>query len=189
MLAKLNAYLGEDDILVADTGYMSAWSATVIDQKTAGRNTLRAAGSLGWAFPAGLGARLAVGDDRRVIVLTGDGGLGYHLADLETALRLGLRTTTVVMNNAAFGFSYDVQRYLHTQSERLPDATDFLDIDFGAVATAFGAYGETVRDPDQVAPALVRAEESGKPALINVVVSKNVTPPVGRYAAAGGRAI
>jgi thiamine pyrophosphate-dependent acetolactate synthase large subunit-like protein len=93
------------------------------------------------------------------------------------------------MNNAAFGFSYDVQRYLHPQSERLPDATDFLDIDFGAVATAFGAYGETVRDPDQVASALVRAEESGKPALINVVVSKNVTPPVGRYAAASGRTI
>ncbi len=189
VLAQLNAYLGEDDVLVADTGYMSAWSATVIDQKAAGRNTLRAAGSLGWAFPAGFGARLAVGDERRVVTLTGDGGLGYHLADLETALRLGLRTTTVVMNNSAFGFSFDVQRYLHSQSERLPDATDFLDIDFGAVATAFGAHGETVRDPDQVAPALARAEESGKPALINVVVSKNVTPPVGRYAAAGGRVI
>ena len=189
VLAQLNDYLGETDVLVADTGYMSAWSATVIDQKAAGRNTLRAAGSLGWAFPAGLGAKLAVGDDRRVVTLTGDGGLGYHLADLETALRLGLQTTTVVMNNAAFGFSYDVQRYLHSQSERLPDATDFLDIDFGAVATAFGAYGETVHDPAQVGAALVRAEESGKPALINYVVSKNVTPPVGRYAAAGGRTI
>ena len=71
----------------------------------------------------------------------------------------------------------------------MPEETDFLDIDFGAVATAFGAHGETVRDPEQVKPALARAEESAKPVLINVVVAKNVTPPVGRYAAAGGRTI
>ncbi|MDP6787012.1 MAG: thiamine pyrophosphate-binding protein [Rhodospirillales bacterium] len=189
VLAELNGEMRPDDVVVADTGYMAAWSGTILEQKAAGRGSLRAAGSLGWAFPAAIGAKLAAGDDRRVLCLSGDGGMGYHLADLETALRLGLQVTTVVMNNAAFGFSYDVQRYLHSQSERLPDATEFLDLDFAAIATAFGAHGETVVEPGELVPAMRRCEESGKAALINVKTSKEVTPPVGRYAAAGGRDI
>jgi acetolactate synthase I/II/III large subunit len=189
VLAELNDEMRPDDVVVADTGYMAAWSGTILEQKAAGRGSLRAAGSLGWAFPAAIGAKLAAGDDRRVVCLSGDGGMGYHLADLETALRLGLQVTTVVMNNAAFGFSYDVQRYLHTQSERLPAATEFLDLDFAAIAGAFGAHGETVVEPGELVPAMRRAEESGKAALINVKTSKEVTPPVGRYAAAGGREI
>src|SRR5262249_15953921 len=88
VLPLLNRYLRSDALVVADTGYMAAWATTVLSQSAAGRNTLRAAGSLGWAFPASFGAKLAVGSQRRVFCLTGDGGIGYHLADLETALRL-----------------------------------------------------------------------------------------------------
>lgn len=189
VLSVLNDLLAEDDVVVADTGYMAAWSGTLLDQKTPGRKTLRAAGSLGWAFPAALGAKLAVGPSCRVFCLMGDGGMGYHLADLETALRIDTPVVTIVMNNAAFGFSYDVQRYLHPQSERLPDATDFLDLDFASIARSFGAHGERVTDPDEFLPALRRAVDSGRPAIIDCAVSKNVTPPVGRYAAAAGRDI
>ena len=67
LMHLLNQYLGPDDLLVADTGYMAVWAVTVLQQKRAGRNTLRAAGSLGWAFPAAFGAKLAVGDKRRVV--------------------------------------------------------------------------------------------------------------------------
>jgi acetolactate synthase-1/2/3 large subunit len=189
VLSEINDHLRGDDILVADTGYMTAWSGTLIEHKAPGRISLRAAGSLGWAFPAGFGAKLAAGAARRVFTLIGDGGMGYHLADLETALRLHIPVTTIVLNNAAFGFSYDVQRYLHPSNQRLPDATDFLDMDFAAIARSFGAHGETVRAPGELAAALRRAEESGLPALIDVKTTKEVTPPVGRYAAAGGRTI
>ncbi|MDP6804582.1 MAG: thiamine pyrophosphate-dependent enzyme [Rhodospirillales bacterium] len=188
-MAELDRRFVDDDVLVADTGYMAAWSGTLIEQKTPGRNMLRAAGSLGWAFPAALGAKLAVGEGRRVTCMVGDGGLGYHLTDMETALRLDLPVTTVVMNNAAFAFSYDVQRYLHDQSERLLAATDSLDLDFAAIARAFGAFGERVTDIADLGPALDRARDAGRPALIDVAVSKDATPPVGRYAAAGGREV
>ncbi len=188
-LTALDAFVSADHVLVADTGYAAAWAGTVVEQKCAGRGSLRAAGSLGWAFPAAFGAKLAVKESKRVISLVGDGGMGYHLADLETALRLNIATTTVIFNNAAFGFSYDVQRYLHSSNDRLPDATDFLDLDFAAIARAFGAHGERVEDPAELIPALRRAEESGKPAIVDVATSKEVTPPVGRYAAAGGREI
>ena len=183
----LDQYMSGDDLLVADTGYMAAWAVTVLQQKTPGRNTLRAAGSLGWAFPAAFGAKLAAGPSRRVFGLTGDGGLGYHLPDLETALRLKLPVVQIVMNNCSLAFEYHVQKYVH--KEMCPEASEFLDVPFGDVARAFGAHGERVTSAEEFIPALRRAEESGKPAIVDVVVSRELPPPVTRYEAAGLRKI
>jgi acetolactate synthase-1/2/3 large subunit len=187
VMRLLDQHLGADDILVADTGYMAVWATTVLQQKKAGRKILRAAGSLGWAFPAAFGAKLAVGPGRRVFGLTGDGGIGYHLADLETALRLNLPAIQIVMNNCSLAFEYHVQKYVH--EEMCPEASEFLDVPFADVARAFGAYGERVTATDRFIPALRRAEESGKPAIIDVAVSRELPPPVTRYAAAGLRKI
>ena len=187
VLAVLNEHLGGDDVIVADTGYMAVWTATLLDQKEAGRNTLRAAGSLGWAFPATFGAKLAAGASRRVFGLTGDGGIGYHLADLETARRLGTPAVQMVMNNGALAFEYHVQKYVH--GEMCPAATEFIDIDYAEVARAFGCYGERVTEPGEFAPALRRAEESGLPAVLDLVVSREAIPPVTRYEAAGLRKV
>jgi acetolactate synthase I/II/III large subunit len=187
VMRLLDQHLGLDDLLVADTGYMAAWAVTVLQQKQPGRNTLRAAGSLGWAFPATFGAKLAAGGKRRVFGLTGDGGAGYHLADLETALRLKIPATVIILNNCSLAFEYHVQKYVHR--EMCPEASEFLDVPFGDVARAFGAYGERVTAADQLIPALRRAEESGKPAIIDVTVSRELPPPVTRYEAAGLRKI
>jgi acetolactate synthase I/II/III large subunit len=187
LMRLLNQHLGADDMVVADTGYMAAWAVTVLQQKQAGRNILRAAGSLGWAFPAAFGVKLAVGNKRRVFGLTGDGGLGYHIGDLETALRIKTPAIQIVLNNASLAFEYHVQKYVH--EEMCPEASEFLDVPFGDVARAFGAYGERVTSPDQFIPALRKAEESGKPAIIDVVVSREIPPPVTRYEAAGLRKV
>jgi acetolactate synthase-1/2/3 large subunit len=187
MMRLLDQHLGEDDVLVADTGYMAAWAVTVLQQKQPGRNTLRAAGSLGWAFPATFGAKLATGGKRRVFGLTGDGGAGYHLGDLETALRLKIPATVIVLNNCSLAFEYHVQKYVH--GELCPEASEFLDVPFADVARVFGAYGERVTAADQLISALRRAEESGKAAIIDVVVSRELPPPVTRYEAAGLRKI
>ena len=187
IMRLIDQHVGGDDLLVADTGYMAAWAVTVLQQKSAGRNTLRAAGSLGWAFPAAFGAKLAVGPKRRVFALTGDGGLGYHLPDLETALRIKTPTITIVMNNCSLAFEYHVQKYVH--QEMCAEASEFLDVNFADVAKAFGAYGERVTSADQFIPALRRAEESGKPAIVEAVVSRELPPPVTRYESAGLRKI
>jgi acetolactate synthase-1/2/3 large subunit len=183
----LNQHIGPDDLLVADTGYMAAWAVTVLQQKRAGRNTLRAAGSLGWAFPGAFGAKLAVGSKRRVFCLTGDGGIGYHLADFETALRLKIPVTTIVLNNCSLAFEYHVQKYVH--EEMCPEASEFIDVPFADVARAFGGFGERVNSAEQFIPALRRAEESGKPAIIDVVVSRELPPPVTRYESVGLRKV
>ena len=98
-LAKeLNEVLPKDAILVADTGYAALWSGTLIYLRHPGQRYIRAAGSLGWSFPASLGAKCAA-PDRPVICFCGDGGFYYHLPELETARRRGIKTVTVVNNN------------------------------------------------------------------------------------------
>jgi len=187
VMRLIDQHVGPDDMVVADTGYMAAWAVTVLQQKKAGRNTLRAAGSLGWAFPAAFGAKLAVGAKRRVFGLNGDGGAGYHISDLETALRLKIPVIHIVMNNCSLAFEYHVQKYVH--KEMCPEASEFLDVQFADVARAFGAHGERVTTPEEFIPALRRAEESGKVAIVEVAVSREVPPPVTRYEAAGLRKV
>ncbi len=187
ILRLLDQHVGGDDLLVADTGYMAAWAVTLLQQKKPGRNTLRAAGSLGWAFPGAFGAKLAVGAKRRVFGLNGDGGIGYHLTELETALRLKIPVVQIVLNNCSLAFEYHVQKYVH--EEMCPEASEFLDVNFADVARAFGAHGERVTSPEQFLPALRRAEESGKPAIVDVAVSRELPPPVTRYEAAGLRKV
>ncbi|MBZ5699867.1 MAG: thiamine pyrophosphate-binding protein [Acidobacteriia bacterium] len=187
LMHLIDQYVVGDDLIVADTGYMAAWAVTVLQQKEPGRNTLRAAGSLGWAFPAAFGAKLAVGSKRRVFGLTGDGGLGYHIGDLETALRLKIPVVQIVLNNSSLAFEYHVQKYVN--KEMCPEASEFLDVSYSDVARAYGCHGERVTAPEQFIPALRRAEESGKPAIIDVVVSRELPPPVTRYEAAGLRKI
>ncbi|MEN8198020.1 MAG: thiamine pyrophosphate-binding protein, partial [Pseudomonadota bacterium] len=76
---ELTAALPEDAVLVSDTGYSAIWTATMVELTHPGQTYLRAAGSLGWAFPAALGVKCAA-PDRPVICFTGDGGFWYHLS-------------------------------------------------------------------------------------------------------------
>src|SRR5262249_15214030 len=80
LCAEVPRALPADGVLVADTGYSGIWTGTLIELNGAGQTYLRAAGSLGWAFPASLGAQCAAGD-RTVLCFTGDGGFYYHLAE------------------------------------------------------------------------------------------------------------
>ena len=111
--------LPEDAILVADTGYSGIWTGTVLELKHPGQTYLRAAGSLGWSLPAALGAK-AGAPDRPVVCFTGDGGLYYHVPELETARRRGLPIVVVVNNNSGFGQGVDNVRAIYGDTARQP---------------------------------------------------------------------
>src|SRR5499427_10620543 len=99
LCAEVTRALPSDGILVVDTGYSGIWTGTMIEINGAGQTYLRAAGSLGWSFPASLGAQCAA-PGRKVLCFTGDGGFYYHLAELETARRCAIPVTVVVNNNS-----------------------------------------------------------------------------------------
>ena len=86
---ELSKILPNNTLLVSDTGHSGIWSGTMIDLNNPQQEFIRAAGSLGWGFPAALGAIAAL-PKRPVLAFTGDGGIWYHLSEIETAVRLNL---------------------------------------------------------------------------------------------------
>ena len=148
---------------------------------------MRTAGSLGWGFPASLGAHSAINDRGRVICITGDGGIGYHVADIETAVRLGLPVIVLVLNNSTLAFEYHLQKYMY--KTEIPEVNDFSNVDYGAVAKAFGAYGEKVTRPGEAESALKRAFDSGKTAVIDFAIDRESYAPVVYYEPFVGRQV
>jgi acetolactate synthase-1/2/3 large subunit len=180
VMSELNRHVKGDDLVIGDTGNATRWAGALVDTKEAGRTYQRAAGSLGWAFPGGLGAKLAVGKKRRVFTVIGDGGIGYHIGDIETALRVDTPAITIVLNNASFaGYRKLLRVNMGREVELPPEVCTFQDTDFGNVAKAYGAFGERVESPDEFLPALRRAEESGKPAIIDVASTPDARAPGG----------
>jgi acetolactate synthase-1/2/3 large subunit len=177
LCAEVTRALPADGILVADTGYSGIWTGTMIDLNGAGQGYQRAAGSLGWAFPASLGAQCAAGP-RRVVCFTGDGGFYYHLAELETARRCNIPLTVIVNNNSGFGQNLTgVRRISGNRPGRGEELIRFGPTDFTAVAESFGVRGIRVEEPRQIAPALQQALAADQPVLIDVVTDLEPRAP------------
>lgn len=187
VIAAVRDALEPADILVADTGYMGAWTGALFEVTEAGRHYLRAAGSLGWAFPASIGASLAA-PDATVLCVSGDGGIGYHLMELETALRCGAPVVVVVLNNQSLAFEYHDQRWLF-DNRIVPQVNDFLDVNYADVAVAAGAGGIRVTQPEQLGPALAKAISAHGPFLVDVLVDKEVHAPVSVFERTVPRAV
>ena len=184
----LTRLLGEavpdDAILVADTGHAGAWAARHLDLKE-GHTFLRAAGSLGWSFPAAIGAKCAA-PERPVVCFTGDGGFFYHMAEMETARRYGLSLVVVVNNNV----SMNQERFLWDEGNAA-QATNwqFEPVDLVALARSFGWAGERIDDPERVGPAIAEATRAGGLVLLDVRTDPAIaSPPSWAPPKPGGRA-
>jgi acetolactate synthase I/II/III large subunit len=177
LCAEIAQALPADGILVADTGYSGIWTGTMIELNGAGQTYLRAAGSLGWSFPASLGAKCAA-PARAVLCFTGDGGFYYHLAELESARRCGIAVTVVVNNNSGFGQNLTgVRRVAGNRPGRGEELIRFGPTDFTAVARSFGVRGIRVERPGEIAPALTEALEASEPVVVDVVTDLEPRAP------------
>lgn len=178
LCAELSAVLPPNAILVTDTGYSSQWTGTYVQLRHEGQRYLRAAGSLGWGFPASLGAKFAA-PDASVVCFTGDGGFMYHMAELETALRWGLNTITVVNNNhsLAQGSRSILAAYEGSQGKR-EEIYHYRPMDFAAIAQAMGCVGIRVTRPADFAQAFARAQDSDRPVVIDVVTDPQAMAPL-----------
>jgi len=165
---ELSAYLPSDAILVSDTGHSGIWTGTMLDLTHPDQSYIRCAGSLGWGLPAALGAKCAQ-PDRPVLCFTGDGGIWYHLAELETAVRCGINTVTVVNNNHSLNQEKrGVEAIYGGQTSGSDELWLFPDTDFARIAESMGCLGITVHQPRELAGALDQAFAAGKPAVIDV---------------------
>ncbi len=101
----------------------------------------------------------------------GDMGMMVNLGELETAVRENIPVVCVVFNDQGLGNERAFQKSLY--GGRLY-GVDYRNPDFGALAREFGAYGEQVRRPGELKGALRRALDSGKPAVVDVIIHQDM---------------
>ncbi|MEX0683532.1 MAG: thiamine pyrophosphate-binding protein [Dehalococcoidia bacterium] len=175
--AEIAAALPADGAVVVDTLQASIWAGSMISLKGSSQRFARCAGSLGWALPAAIGAKCALGD-RPVICFTGDGGAYYHLAELETAARYGVNVVVVVNNNGAYAGEEAYWDTAYGDESSFPH-WKFGDINFAQVAQELGCLGTRVQKPEKLGDALRRALASSRPTLIDVVSDFSAYHPKG----------
>ena len=122
-------------------------------------------GSIGFGFPAAMGAWAAVGDRRQVVGISGDAGFGQYAMELTTAVKYGMNLTHVVLNNSELGKISKEQRAAELDVWQ----TSVHNPSFGEFAQLCGAFGARVGRADQLAGALSAALAHEGPALVEVV--------------------
>jgi len=176
IIQEINKVLPPDGVLVADTGYAAIWTSVFASFDGARQEYLRAAGSLGWAFPAAIGAKCAAGS-RKVICFTGDGGFYYHMSEIEPALRNDIPLVVVVNNNSGFGQD-TVNMYAQGMSkEDVQLLAGFEKTSIASIAQAFGANGMRVTRPEDIGPALVAALNSDTLTVVEVITQIDCAAP------------
>jgi acetolactate synthase-1/2/3 large subunit len=178
MCADLSDVVPDDGIVVVDTGHAGMWMGGFYDLRTPDQSYMRSAGHLGWAFPASLGAKCGA-PDRPVVCFTGDSGFWYHVGDIETAVRFGINTVTVVNNNRSGNQSmrgFD-RAYGGKQTEQARELWVFTDVDFSKLAEDMGAIGIRVEKPSDFKPAMERALAADRPVIVDVVTDIEAVAP------------
>lgn len=137
--------------------------------------------TMGFALPAAIAAAL-VHPDRRVVCLTGDGGLGMCMAELETLARLRLPVTVIVLNDAALTLIEIKQR---PGGHGGPGAVRYRDVDYAAVAAGLGLNATRVTDRAGLRTALAATDG---PALIDAVIDPSSYRAVLEAVRGGGAA-
>ncbi|MGZ9067671.1 MAG: thiamine pyrophosphate-binding protein, partial [Burkholderiales bacterium] len=167
---EITRALPEGGVLVCDTGHSGIWAGTVAEITKPRQRLIRCAGSLGWGFPGALGVKCAL-PDSVVICFAGDGGVYYHLAELETAARYGIGLTLVVNNNGALNqeIPHFDKAYGGDPQERGREMWGFSAVNFAKIAESMGCRGIRVEKPAELAGALDEAMRAKGPVVIDAV--------------------
>jgi acetolactate synthase-1/2/3 large subunit len=125
-------------------------------------------GTLGFGFPTAIGVKAAM-PDRAVVSIIGDGGFMFGMPELASAAQHDIGLITIVFNNSSFG---NVRRDQQEKYEGHLIGADLDNPDFVKLAESFGVAGYRVESPDELKPALVKAIDEDKPAIIEVSIEK-----------------
>jgi acetolactate synthase-1/2/3 large subunit len=177
---ELNEFLTEDTIYIGDGGDVVTISAQAVQPRAPGNwMDPGALGSLGVGTGFAMASKL-VHPKKEVLCYYGDGSFGMTAFDMETANRFGAPYIAVIGNNSAMNqIRYgQIAKY---GRERADVGNLLGDVPFSKFAEMLGGYGEEVREPGDIAPALQRAREAvngtGKSAVINIWVDPNEYAP------------
>jgi acetolactate synthase-1/2/3 large subunit len=176
LVHEVNEFLTEDSIYIGDGGDIVTFSGQVVQPKSPGHwMDPGPLGTLGVGVPFVLATKLAR-PDKEVVALFGDGAFSLTGWDFETLVRYNLPFVGIVGNNSSMNqIRYGQAQKYGVARERIGNTLG--DVRYDEFARMLGGYGEEVRDPKDIAPALQRARESGLPSLINVWVDPDAYAP------------
>lgn len=174
--AASTAAAGREAAYALDGGEAASWAGDRIQVSGPGRVL-----SHGYLGCLGTGPGFAIGlktalPDRRVMLVTGDGSMGFHLQEFDTMMRHHLPVVTVVLNNRVWGMCIHGQQIMYGQNYNV--ITRLGDTRYSEVAKGFGCHSEYVTRSDEIAPAIERAFQSGLPACVEIMVDETPIHPI-----------
>ncbi|WP_276358207.1 thiamine pyrophosphate-binding protein [Cohnella caldifontis] len=175
---ELREFLDRDAIVVTSSGNSQAQLLQEFPFLAPGTNVTTAGFStMGYALPAGLGAKLAA-PDKQVAVVVGDGDFSMTMQELATAVQYRIPVVAIVLNNSGWAAISDLQhaqfgsdRVVATEF-RIENEGELYTPDFAHIAQGFGVYAEKISRPDEIKGALQRAFRQNGPALIEITVNR-----------------
>ena len=160
-------------ILCNGAGNFSIWLHRFWRFQGYGTQLAPTSGSLGYGLPAAVGAKRLV-PERTVVCFAGDGDFMMHGQELATAVQYELPIAIILLDNGMYG---TIRMHQERNYPARVFATGLKNPDFCALAQAYGAHGERVEHTEAFAPALARAMQSGKPALIHCLIDPQAITP------------
>ena len=131
-------------------------------------------GHIGTGLPYAIGASVADGKKRPVMLITSDSSFMFHIAELETAARLKLPLVCVVGTDYQWGLEVGVYKRTFGQGSLETGVHWSKDVRFDKIAEGFGCHGEYVDRAEEIGPAIARAYASGKVGVIHVPIDPKV---------------
>lgn len=159
-----------DGIMVRDGGATVIFQWTYSQAKPHDVMWNQNFGHLGTGLPYAVGASVAEGGKRPVMLLTSDSAFLFHIAELETAARLGLPLVCVVGVDHQWGLEVGVYKRTFEQPSPQPGVHWSKDVRFDKIAEGMGCHGEYVQDEAEIGPAIKRAYAAGGTAVIHVCI-------------------
>jgi acetolactate synthase-1/2/3 large subunit len=163
-MADLAGLLEPDAILTSDAGNFATWPARFMNFSDGQRFIGPTNGAMGYGVPAAVGAKIAF-PHRQVVCFVGDGGFLMTGQEIATAFHHGVAPIILVFNNQMYG---TIRMYQERAYPGRVSGTALTNPDFAKFIEAFGGHGEVVAATADFAPALRRAVESGRPAVIEL---------------------
>ena len=176
---EINEFFDDDTVFVTCIGLNQIWSSQF--QKTSRpRNYLvpGGAGPLGWDLPAAIGAKVAR-PDHLVVNVVGDYGFGFCGEELAMAVMYKLPILIIIINNGYLSLIRQQEKYNYNMNFEVKTWYGEHLIDFVKYAEAHGAYGERVEKPADIKPSFQRAINSGRPAIVEIIVDRETDASMG----------
>ncbi|MBU2961151.1 thiamine pyrophosphate-binding protein [Citreicella sp. C3M06] len=172
--AHLRERLKDADLVLTNgAGNFTVWSSRFFRFRPGMRLLAPQSGSMGYGLPAAVAAKLER-PQSTVICFAGDGDVQMTMMELATARQAGAAIIVIVVNNGTYG---TIRAHQEREFPARVSATDLLNPDFAAVATACGMHGERVSSTERFADAFERALAAPHGALLELTVSKEALTP------------